>query len=73
MMKVQQILHFRGLSQREIAEKLNMSEGYFSQLCRGRRTPPFHILTPLAALLETQVEDVVNAFQQVAKHNARFF
>jgi predicted transcriptional regulator len=68
-MKVQDILHFRGMSQVEIADAIEVTPPRFSLMCRGRAPLPLCKVVPLADVLHASIQDVVLAFNQIRKIN----
>lgn len=68
-MKVQELLHFRGKTQSTLACALGISQGYFSELCAGRKTIPSPLVIPLAELIGASIEDVHRAFEKVRQQH----
>lgn len=61
-MSIHRYLHFRGMSQKAIAEAIGLPENSFSQICQGRKLLPIDVVPELADLLLVDVERVVRAF-----------
>ncbi len=49
----------RGVTQTEMAERLNMSQGYFSRLELGKKSPSLRTLERLAGELGISVSDLI--------------
>jgi hypothetical protein len=70
-MDVQQELHFKGMRAYQIAKRLGLSKGFFSEICHGKKKMPSDKLVPLAELLGTPVETIVMAFHKVRQTHGR--
>jgi transcriptional regulator with XRE-family HTH domain len=68
-MKVQELLHFRGKTQSALADALGFSQGYFSEVCSGKKPLLLSKVLPLAELIGAPVEDVVRAFEKVRQQH----
>lgn len=66
-MQVQEILHFRGKTQSQVAEALGHSMSYVSELCRGIKVFPLDKIEALAALIDADPAAVALAFIKVRK------
>jgi transcriptional regulator with XRE-family HTH domain len=64
-MKVQEFLHFRGKTQTQVADALGISNGHFSEMCRGIKGFPLDKVLPLAEMMNLAAVDVVSAFVTV--------
>ena len=56
--RLKEIRKENGLSQAELAEKLNVDEKYISRLETGSSTPSFSMLNKLSSALNTDVESL---------------
>jgi plasmid maintenance system antidote protein VapI len=68
-MKVQQFLHFKGQSQSALAGALGISQGYFSELCSGKKSIPSSLVIPLAEMIGASIEDTLRAFEKVRQQH----
>lgn len=65
MINVQAQLHFRGMTQSEIAGRLGISRAWFSKWCNGAAPIPLEKVIALSELLDAPVEDVARAFNRI--------
>lgn len=66
-MKVQKFLHFRDMSQGDLARAAGLSEGHFSEICRGKKKLSLEKVVEIADVLGTTIEAVALAFNEVRK------
>lgn len=64
-MRIQHLLNFRGLRQKEVACALGITQQSLSSICSGKRGPPVRIITPLAELLGVSEKEVLAAFAKL--------
>jgi transcriptional regulator with XRE-family HTH domain len=65
MSHVTAYLHFKGYTQRQIADYLGISPGHFSRMCNGEYEFPLSGVKPLAELLRLKAEAIVDGFTTV--------
>jgi transcriptional regulator with XRE-family HTH domain len=65
MSHVATYLHFRGYTQRQIADYLDISPGHFSRMCNGEYELPLSAVKPLAELLGVKPDSVMEAYVKV--------
>lgn len=70
-MKVQEILHFKGMTQTQVAQALGLSKSNVSSMFRGIKPLPLELVPPLAEMIGASVEDVVAAFLKVRQTHER--
>lgn len=49
----------RGYTQKELSEKVGMSEDYLSMIERGKRKPSMKVIVQIAFILEVQLEELL--------------
>jgi hypothetical protein len=70
-MHVQEILHFRGKRQSEVAAAIGYSSGHFSHICQGKKPMPLDKVGPLADFIKADPGDVAKAFIAVRESYER--
>ena len=70
-MKIQEIIHFRGKTQGEIASHLGISASHFSDVCRGKTELKLTKVIQLADFIGADHGDVAKAFIAVRESYER--
>lgn len=56
--KVSEIRHNKGISQKELAQVLNISVNYLNKIERGKRDPSLKLAVRIAKLLDCTLNDI---------------
>jgi len=59
MLQVKRVRKEKGFSQRELAEKVDITRGHLARIEQGRSKPPIRTLARLAAALKVPIGEII--------------
>lgn len=58
MLKIKEILKEKGITGKDLAKELNITENAFSLIVNGKRQPRFELLADIAKILDVDIRDL---------------
>lgn len=59
--KIGHMIKKRGMTQKQLADKLRLNLNYLRQIIYGQRDPPFPLVVRIAMVLECKLDDLFDA------------